>query len=172
MKSDWIWMPHVGHFILGHQCRFHLNTYVNGYIVSTVGELWPDVEVRRIYLKTRRMWPQLDFNDEGMLFEKKSFTPEQIDQILDLKGDEFDRFYLKHFGYEQIGLGRLYESMVFIAKPQDEPEYSCCPWVMKCPEDVDFEGYNAPQDAYDGHIMLCEKWDAEVHGSKYTFPDD
>jgi hypothetical protein len=32
-------MPHPGHFIMGYACGFRLNTYVNGYIVSTVGEL-------------------------------------------------------------------------------------------------------------------------------------
>jgi len=37
-KSRWVWMPHAGHFILGHKCRFHLTTYVGGYIVSTIGE--------------------------------------------------------------------------------------------------------------------------------------
>lgn len=31
-------MPHAGHFIGGNSCSFHLNTHVNGYIVSTVGE--------------------------------------------------------------------------------------------------------------------------------------
>lgn len=42
MKKDrWIWMPHTGHFISGHLCKFTLNTYVGGYIVSTVGEI-PD----------------------------------------------------------------------------------------------------------------------------------
>lgn len=32
-------MPHPGHFLLSHYCRFFLNTYVGKYIVSTVGEL-------------------------------------------------------------------------------------------------------------------------------------
>ena len=36
-----VWMPHAGHFICGMYCSFHLNTYVNGYIVSTVGEYRP-----------------------------------------------------------------------------------------------------------------------------------
>ena len=36
------WMPHAGHFICGHMCRFRLNTHVNGYIVSTVGEYAPN----------------------------------------------------------------------------------------------------------------------------------
>lgn len=34
-----IWMGHAGHFICGRECQFRLNTYVNGFIVSTVGEL-------------------------------------------------------------------------------------------------------------------------------------
>lgn len=38
-RSEWIWMPHAGHFILGDRCHFRLNTYVGNYIVSTVGEL-------------------------------------------------------------------------------------------------------------------------------------
>ena len=36
--SKVIWMPHAGHFICGERCQFRLNTYVNGYIISTVGE--------------------------------------------------------------------------------------------------------------------------------------
>lgn len=40
-KENWVWMPHSGHFIGGNSCRFHLNTYVGGYIVSTVGEYDP-----------------------------------------------------------------------------------------------------------------------------------
>ena len=34
-----VWMGHAGHFICGRDCGFRLNTYVNGFIVSTVGEL-------------------------------------------------------------------------------------------------------------------------------------
>lgn len=40
-RDKWVWMPHAGHFILGHKCQFRLCTYVGKYIVSTVGEL-PD----------------------------------------------------------------------------------------------------------------------------------
>jgi len=36
--ANWIWMPHAGHFFLWRKCEFRLNTYVNGYIVLTVGE--------------------------------------------------------------------------------------------------------------------------------------
>jgi len=37
-RQEWVWMPHPGHFIGAWECRFRLNTYVGGYIVSTVGE--------------------------------------------------------------------------------------------------------------------------------------
>ena len=48
MASEWLWMPHTAHFICGKECQFHLATYVNGVIVSTVGELWFDSQVREI----------------------------------------------------------------------------------------------------------------------------
>ena len=40
-KNKWIWMGHAGHLCVGEQCRFHLNTFVGKYIVSTVGEYFP-----------------------------------------------------------------------------------------------------------------------------------
>lgn len=82
-----IWMPHAGHFILGNQCQFRLNTYVNGYIISTVGEYVPDEPVRRIFRESRK-------------------------RRLDLRGDA-ER---AEFGFEEIGCDRLYETMVFKAK--------------------------------------------------------
>jgi hypothetical protein len=39
MSAKQVWMGHAGHFICGNDCQFHLNTYVNGVIVSTLGEL-------------------------------------------------------------------------------------------------------------------------------------
>lgn len=38
-KPTVIEMPHPGHFICASDCMFRRNTYVNGFIVSTVGEL-------------------------------------------------------------------------------------------------------------------------------------
>lgn len=37
-EKDWVWMGHAAHLCVGHQCLFHLATYINGYIISTVGE--------------------------------------------------------------------------------------------------------------------------------------
>lgn len=41
-KDNWVWMPHAGHFCGASKCLFKLNTYVGKYIVSTVGEYFPD----------------------------------------------------------------------------------------------------------------------------------
>jgi len=40
-RDEWVWMPHAAHLMVGNDCRFHLATYVGGYIVSTVGEYLP-----------------------------------------------------------------------------------------------------------------------------------
>lgn len=44
-------MPHAGHFVCGRDCSFHLNTYVNGYIVSTVGEYQPSTVFEEVKMK-------------------------------------------------------------------------------------------------------------------------
>lgn len=42
-KRDWIQIKsHAGHFICSERCNFFRNTYVNGYIVSTVGGMLKD----------------------------------------------------------------------------------------------------------------------------------
>lgn len=48
-----IYMPHPGHFICSQYCRFFLNTYVNGYIVRTVGEYVPSEAVREAFAQSR-----------------------------------------------------------------------------------------------------------------------
>ena len=40
MSDGWIWMPYAGHLCVSNKCRFHLNTYVGKFIVSTVGEYY------------------------------------------------------------------------------------------------------------------------------------
>lgn len=140
MKPDkWIYMPHPGHFICSKDCRFFLNTYVGKYIVSTVGEMWPERAVREIHAQV---------HDFKWLNENKH-----------LKGDYFDSAYMNRFGYEQIGCDRLYETMVFKAKKSD---HKCCPWVQINGDSIDFNGYNKPEDALKGHIELCKKWSERI----------
>lgn len=56
-------MPHSGHLIVGSDCRFHLNTYVDGYIISTVGEWWPERRAREIHAQIHD--PKFDYEEIG-----------------------------------------------------------------------------------------------------------
>ncbi len=135
-KHNWIWMPHAAHFICGNDCRFVLATYVGRYIVSTVGEYYPDEIVRRIHAQC---------HDKEWFEENK-----------DLKGDNFAAAYMKRFGFEKLGMDRTYETMVFKAKKSKE---KCCPYVCIVEGgELDFLGYNSPEKARKGHLKLCEKW--------------
>lgn len=128
--KKWIWMPHPGHFICSSSCRFKLNTYVGKYIVSTVGEYFPDSEVRKIFAASRGIAVV------GM-------------------GDAWDSDYLKKIGYEEIGCGRKYETMVFRSR---KSKHKCCPYETLNGRELDFLGYNTAEDATKGHMKLCEKW--------------
>lgn len=137
-KDKWVWMPHAGHFICGHMCRFRMNTYVGKYIVSTVGEMDNDLRVKEIHAEIRdKEW-----------FEKNKH----------LKGDYFNSAYFKRFGWEEIGCDRAYETMVFKAKKSD---HKCCPYEIVVDDEVDFKGYKNAEEAFAGHYELCEKWSKE-----------
>ncbi|MCP3681722.1 MAG: hypothetical protein GY861_03440 [bacterium] len=129
-KQNWIWMPHPGHFICSRDCRFFLNTYVGGYVVSTVGEHFPDSRIREIFAESR-----------GKKIEGK--------------GDVWDADYMKKIGYEELGVGRLYETMVFKAQ---KSKRECCPWEMVSGMDIDSDGYNDAGKAFKGHLKMCRKW--------------
>lgn len=135
-KENWVWMPHPAHFICSKHCQFILSTYVNGYIISTVGEMIFPSDVNRI----------LKRDDH---------------EILKLQGDNFDREYFKKYGYKEIGYGRLYETMVFVAK---ESCKGCCPYVAKNWSEINFEGYEDSDSAMKGHYAMCEKYDKRPFG--------
>lgn len=129
-RNKWAWMPHPGHLIVARNCRFHLNTYVGKYIISTVGEYLPDYQVREIIAQSRKI-------------------------TLKGKGDDRLADYMKKIGYEDIGLDRKYETMVFPAK---KSKNKCCPHEMKDANNVDFDSYNSAADATVGHYKMCKKW--------------
>lgn len=131
-KDQWIWMPHPGHFICSFDCRFRLNTCVGKYIVSTVGELFPDAPVREIHAEVRGI------KLEGM-------------------GDARKADFFEKCGYVELGLDRLYETMVFEAIESEEKD-SCCPYRIKSGSELDMRGYNDPVQAFKGHMELCEEW--------------
>lgn len=68
--------------------------------------------------------------------------------------------YIPHNEVQEIGAGRKYETMVFKARKSEEPGHcEACPWFIADPgNNLDFEGYNDPKDAFKGHLKLCKKW--------------
>ena len=130
-------MPHPGHLIISSMCEFVLNTYVGGYIVSTVGEYWPSKSSREIH---------------ASIYDKEWFKQNQH-----LKGDVFNSAYKKRFGFMQLGAGEdsIYETMIFKAK---RSEYGCCPWEQVSGEGIDSERYAKPEEARKGHMNYCKKW--------------
>ena len=140
-ESDWKWFGHAAHFICGQWCRFHLATVVGKYLISTVGEYWPERQAREIFAECR--------------------NPVWLAENRHLKGDNFDRAYMKKFGFEEIGLNRKYETMVFKAgKICDSKECHCgLPAIDS--DNLDFQGYNTAGDAAKGHFEMCREWSAK-----------
>lgn len=139
-KEKWIWMPHPAHLIISASCQFHLATKIGRHIVSTVGEYWPDSQVRKIHLKVHNeVYPKDQKVIEGI-------------------GDEWDRNYMKAFGFDDIGFNRKYETMVFKAKKSPEKGCKACIYVIESGRELDMDGYNKPEDAFKGHLKMCLKW--------------
>jgi len=130
--SEWKWFGHAAHFICGRWCRFHLATQIGGFIVSTVGEYLPP-ESSREYTAARKGIP------------------------ITGRGEQAEAEYIRKVGYEEIGYGRKFETMVFRAgKPCSAPGCSCGLPELSPPNELDFEGYNTPGEAAAGHARLCQ----------------
>jgi hypothetical protein len=136
-RDKWVWMPHPAHFIYSSYCRFVMATKVGKYIVSTVGEYWPDRKIREIHA---------EICDLKWFKENKHRL-----------GDDFDHAYMKKFGCEDIGADRKYETIVFKAK-KSEKDISCCPYRIIVNKDLDFMSYNKAEEAFKGHYKLCNKF--------------
>lgn len=141
-KREWRWFGTAGHFICGPWCRFHLCTQVGPWLVSTVGQLWPERSSREI---------QAEIHD-----------PKWLEENGHLKGDAFDAAYMKRFGFNEVGCHRKFETMVFRAgTPCTVPECNCgMPEIDG--KELDMEAYNEAGAATDGHMAMCEKWAEEA----------
>ena len=63
----------------------------------------------------------------------------------------------KHTGeYEEIGLNRHFETMVFLAG--EAKNCNTCPVEVISYDDLDSEGYNDGKAAFIGHMAMCKKW--------------
>lgn len=137
-REKWEWFGNAGHLIVGRDCRFHLATLVGPWWVSTVGEYLPDSVVR------------------DMLAESRGFALKGI-------GDAREADWIRQNGWEQIGAGRIYETMVFRAGDGRCQGDICGKCGIPLPdewEELDADGYNTAGDATRGHYAMCEKWAA------------
>ncbi len=58
--------------------------------------------------------------------------------------------------FEPIGYERMYETMVFPAKPSG---HACCPFEDSSGgENVDFASYKTAAEAFAGHMVMLDKW--------------
>lgn len=140
-QSEWKWFGNAGHLLVGQWCRFHLCTLVGKYIVSTVGQYWPERGSREIHAHVK--------------------DPKWLAENRHRKGDDFDWHYMKRFGYESIGCDRTFETMAFLAgAPCDSKECGC-----GLPEisggEKDFAAASDAKTATANHMKLCKKWAAK-----------
>lgn len=136
--EKWEWFGHAAHFICGRWCRFHLATKVGDYLISTVGEYWPERGSREIHAR---------IHDAKWLAKNQH-----------LKGDYFGAAYMKRFGYDTIGCDRKYETMVFAAGPRCKAKDCGCGLPEIGGSEIDFLGYNDAGSATKGHMALCARW--------------
>lgn len=57
--------------------------------------------------------------------------------------------------FKEIGLDRLYETMVFKAR---KSKHKCCPYEIIVSDEMDSMGYNNVDSATKGHLKMCLKW--------------
>lgn len=140
-RSNWVFMGHPAHFIGAKDCKFFIATNVGDYIVSTIGEWFPDREIRRSDLQ----WIMKTGSQQEIKLAKR---------IYDLQGIDFDNEYYDAYGLREIGHNRTYETLVF----ESMPAYNCCPYVPKTFEEKDFIGSNSAKEATKNHYYLCNRY--------------
>ena len=67
-------------------------------------------------------------------------------------------WWKKNMPGEDIGAGRKYETMVFLAGEPCNAEGCSCGLPRISGAELDFGGYNTAGDATQGHMGLCKKW--------------
>lgn len=65
--AKWKWYGTAGHLCVASQCRFHLNTEIGRYLVSTIGDYWPRGATERQEIGSGRMLETMVFELNGNL---------------------------------------------------------------------------------------------------------
>jgi hypothetical protein len=139
-EPGWKWFGHAGHLCVGQWCRYHLCTLVGEYLISTVGEYWPERPVREIHASV---------HDPKWLAENKH-----------RRGDDFDHAYMQRFGFENIGCDRKYETFVFKAGSPCKDKDCNCGLPSIDGSELDTLAANDADTAGRNHMELCEKYAA------------
>ncbi|MGD0052596.1 MAG: hypothetical protein ABSD03_12405 [Vulcanimicrobiaceae bacterium] len=131
--SEWRWFGRAAHFICAGWCRFHLATEVGDFVVSTVGEYLPIDSVQTVFARVRGF-------------------------PLTLAGEAREaEFIEKNGGYEDIGLGRKFETGVFRAgEPCTAKGCDCGQRRIVVTPCLHAEGYSDAKAATEGHYRVCE----------------
>lgn len=137
-ESKWKWFGLPGHFICSQWCRFHLCTQVGQYLISTVGQLWLERSSREIHASI--------------------YDPKWFEENRHLKGDAFDYAYMSKFGFETVGAGRLFETMVFQIEGKCTDKKCNCGQPSIIPSEIDALPSNRVDEATKNHMELCTKW--------------
>lgn len=65
-ESEWVWCGFAGHFGASDACRFHLNTRVGNYRISTVGDYHPHDEAEPQPIGVGRLYETYVFHVRGI----------------------------------------------------------------------------------------------------------
>ena len=136
-ESKWEWFGNAAHLIVGQWCRFHMATLIGKYLVSTVGEYWPERGSREIHAKVA--------------------DPQWLAKNIHRKGDDFDHEYFKRFGYEEIGCDRKYETFVFKAGERCKAKGCGCGLPDIDGSELDSLAANDAGTATKNHREMCAK---------------
>lgn len=131
-ESEWRWFGHPGHLIVADDCRFHLCTQIGEFLVSTVGEYVPDETVREIHCAVRGI-------------------------VLEGRGDARFADYMQKVGYQEIGYGRTYETMVFRTGDVCHAPGCACGLPSIKGSELAARGYMVAGAATLGHMELCRQ---------------
>ena len=133
-KERWEWFGNAAHFICSQWCRFHLATKIGKYIVSTVGQYVPDEGTREIVAKSKGI-------------------------VLEGRGDHRLDDFMAKIGFREIGYGRTYETMVFVAGKRCVASGCGCGMpTLKTATELASASYNDARAATKGHHWMCLKW--------------
>jgi hypothetical protein len=132
-ESEWRWFGCAAHLVVARDCRFHLATQVGDFLVSTVGEYVPDETSREIHCEVRGI-------------------------VLEGRGDERLADYMRKVGYQEIGYGRTYETLVFRTTGDVCHEPGCgCGLPEVTYRELAGSGYTTAGAATVGHLKFCRE---------------